>query len=226
MSVTAIIPAAGAGKRMGEPKQYMDLAGKPMLEWTLSALSASEIVNGIILVVPPNDLDDMKKKYLLPRSFKKIFSVVPGGETRGVSVYNGVKAAESDYVLIHDAARPFVSQSLIFRTVASAMRNGSATAANNVHDTVKKKNSDFLGDAVDRNEILTIQTPQVFKRETLLKAYDAVGDKRGEFTDETSLVLSAGFKVAWVEGEFTNIKITSNSDLRLATLIANSNPII
>jgi 2-C-methyl-D-erythritol 4-phosphate cytidylyltransferase len=134
-------------------------------------------------------------------------------------------AATSDFVLIHDAARPFVSQSLIFKTVASAMRNGAATAGSPVHDTVKTKNGEALGDAVDRETLVLLQTPQVFKRETLVTAYEKMGERRGEFTDETSLVLAAGFKVAWVEGETTNMKITTQDDLRLATLIANSPPI-
>ncbi len=221
MSVTAIIPAAGTGSRMGTAKQYMDLAGKPLLDWTLSAIDASEAVDLIILVVPAGDVEQIKEKYLDSPSFKKVRYVVAGGETRADSVHNGVAAAVSDYVLIHDAARPFVSQELLAKTVSAARRHGAATAATSVNDTVKMKEGELLGGLADRDSLLLIQTPQVFKRADLLEAYEIVGAKRRDLTDETTLVQAAGFDVAWVEGEATNMKVTTPDDLRLAELIAS-----
>lgn len=222
MSVTAIIPAAGSGTRMGAVKQYLELVGRPLLEWTLEAISSSEEIGSIILVVPAGDLEQIKGKYLNSPSFKKVRSVVVGGETRADSVHNGVAASVSDYVLIHDAARPFVSHSLISKTIASAKLHGAATAATLIHDTVKFKEGELLGGLADRGSLVLIQTPQVFKRADLLAAYELVGSKRRELTDETTLAQAAGFGVAWVLGEATNMKVTSPDDMHLATLIAHS----
>jgi 2-C-methyl-D-erythritol 4-phosphate cytidylyltransferase len=222
MQVTAVIPAAGSGTRMGTVKQYMEIAGRPLLDWTLSAINGSDEIGSIILVVPPGDVGRVKEQYVEGHPFKKLRTVVAGGDTRADSVHNGVGAAVSEYVLIHDAARPFVSQTLISRTIAAAKGRGGATAATLIHDTVKMKEGDMLGGLADRNSLVLIQTPQVFKRADLLAAYEMVGAKRRELTDETTLIQAAGFGVAWVPGDATNIKVTSPDDLRLAQLIAAS----
>ncbi len=222
VKVTAIIPAAGSGSRAGStPKQYMELLGKPVLEWTLAAVSASEAVDSIILVTPANDVDMMSGKYLKNKTFPKVASVVSGGAKRGDSVRNGVMQAASEFVLIHDAARPFLSPPLVKRVVESAMAHGCTTAALPAHDTVKARQGEFLGAAVDRSTLLLIQTPQVFKREALLKAYEIKKDEASDWTDETSLMQSAGFSVAWVVGETVNFKITTPDDFRLAQAIAH-----
>ncbi|MBI3581836.1 MAG: 2-C-methyl-D-erythritol 4-phosphate cytidylyltransferase [Nitrospinae bacterium] len=221
MTLTAIIPAAGTGSRMGAAKQYMELAGKPLLDWTLSAISDSDWVDGIILVVPSGDAEKIREKYLDSPFFKKVRSVVAGGATRADSVHNGVAAAVTDYVLIHDAARPFVSRELLAKTVAAARLHGAATAATLVRDTVKVREGEMLGGLADRDSLLLIQTPQVFKRADLLAAYEIVGARRRDLTDETTLVQAAGYGVAWVEGEATNMKVTTPDDLRLAELIAS-----
>ena len=220
MPVTAIIPAAGSGTRMGAVKQYLELAGKPLLEWTLSAVASSNMVDGIILVVSVDDVEKVSARYLNNGSFPKITDVVAGGATRGESVRNGVLAASTEYALIHDAARPFVSRQLIELTIAGAKLHGAASAALPAHDTVKKKDGVFLGETFERSSLLLIQTPQVFRRVDLLNAYDIPGEKHREMTDETTLIQLVGGKVAWVLGELANIKITTQDDLRLANIIA------
>jgi len=192
-----------------------------LLEWTLAAISASDLVENIILVTPPDDLGKMSDIYLNNMSLPKVSLVIAGGEKRGDSVYNGILRATSDYVLIHDAARPFVTTQVIERTVEAARAHGCATAALPAHDTVKIRDGEFLGTLVDRSTLLLIQTPQVFKRQTLLKAYEIHKNKNADWTDETSLVQNAGFSVAWIPGENVNFKITTPADFQLAEAIAH-----
>ncbi|MBI5179216.1 MAG: 2-C-methyl-D-erythritol 4-phosphate cytidylyltransferase [Nitrospinae bacterium] len=222
-SVTAIIPAAGAGTRMGgAPKQYRELGGKPILEWTLAALSNEPSITAVILAVPPDDVDRMGKKYLNSSVFPKVTRVVAGGAKRWQSVRNGVMAADTEYALIHDAARPFTSGALIRGVVESAVAHGAATAAVPAHDTVKTRDGERLGALVDRATLLLIQTPQAFRRELLLNAYEALKGNESDWTDETSLVQAAGFPVAWVPGESTNLKITTPEDFVVAQLLAGT----
>lgn len=227
ISVTAVVPAAGSGSRMAGPvpKQYLPLGGRPMLEWTLLSLSSATEVTAIVLAVPPDDVAKISAAYLRNPAFPKVAIVTGGGKTRTESVRNGVlTAAGSEWILTHDAARPFVSPALIRRTVEAAFRAGAATAAIPAHDTLKRRQGDFLGEPVDRSLVLQIQTPQVFRRDNLLSAHSAAGGK-GEFTDETSLLQSAGFRVAWVEGEKANMKITTAEDLALAEIVVAGNPL-
>jgi 2-C-methyl-D-erythritol 4-phosphate cytidylyltransferase len=217
MNVTAIIPAAGSGTRMGGAKQYMEIAGKPLLEQTLGRIASCDIISAIIIVVPKGDVKDISERYL---KFHKVVSIIAGGETRGESVYNGVTAADTEYVLVHDAARPFVTSNLIEMTITAAVQYGAATAAIPVHDTVKMKEDGFVGKLVERASLLLIQTPQAFRRGELLAAYDSAGEKRKEWTDETTLVQNMGKKVAWVHGDPLNMKITTPEDMRIAQMIA------
>jgi 2-C-methyl-D-erythritol 4-phosphate cytidylyltransferase len=202
---------------MGGAKQYMSIAGKPLLERTLGRIAGCDIVGGIIIVVPKGDVKEISERY---HKFSKVISVIAGGATRGESVYNGVVAADTEYVLVHDAARPFVTSQLIHMTVTAAIQHGAATAGIPVHDTVKMKHDGFVGELVDRSSLLLIQTPQAFRRGELLSAYKYAGEKRMEWTDETTLVQNAGKKVAWVHGDPLNMKITTPEDMRFAQMIA------
>jgi len=192
------------------------------LEWTLSALSREPAITAIILAVPPEDVDRMGGKYLHNDEFPKVAKVVAGGAKRWHSVRNAVMAAESGYVLIHDAARPFVSESLIRRVIESAKEHGASTAAVPAHDTVKIREGGNLGQLVDRSTLLLIQTPQAFQKEILLKAYGALNGEEADWTDETTLVQSAGFPVAWVPGETINLKFTTPEDFLISRLLAGT----
>jgi len=218
MKVVAIIPAAGTGSRIkstGVPKQFFVINGRPLLDWTLEAVSASDIIEGIYLVVPPNDIETVSARYS-KTAFRKICGVVAGGETRAESVSRGVLAAKSEFILIHDAARPFVTPDIISNTVNSAFIHGASTAALPVSDTLKGKDGEFIGRPIDRESTLAIQTPQVFKREILIEAYETLDIKGNSWTDETSLVAELGKPVAWVMGSRFNIKVTTEEDLEIA----------
>lgn len=216
LKIAAIIPAAGSGSRIENadvPKQFLEVAGKQLLQRTVEAVASSRIVEGIYLVVPPADVETVGKKY---RGFPKICSVVAGGDIRSRSVYNGVVEADAETVLIHDAARPFVTPKLIEKTIESALTHGAATAALPVVDTVMEKNDGFIGGSLNREKILLIQTPQAFRRSLLLGAFARLMEKSDEWSDETSMLESLGIPVAWVKGDPANIKITTNEDLELA----------
>lgn len=217
MKIVAIVPAAGSGSRMSDakmPKQYLDLGGMTILEMTIEALSRSDLIDGIYPVLPPGDVNELSKKLL--GLFPKIKEVVAGGASRAESVQNGVVAAESDLVLIHDAARPFVSSSVIRRVVEAASEQGAATAALPVSDTLKEMDGNLIGESVNREKVLTIQTPQVFRRETLLDIYQKKSGSPGEWTDESSMAIEAGYQVAWVPGDPANFKITTDADYELS----------
>ena len=239
VKVSAVIPAAGVGSRMSAspmgmsptgltnmPKQFMDLRGKPLLDWTVEAVSLSTRIDEVVLVVREQDVKAVTEKYIDSTSFPKVRAVIAGGDSRTDSVFNGVTATSNDWVAVHDAARPFVSVRLMELTINAALKHDAATAALPVADTVTQKDGLSLGGLVDRNAILLIQTPQVFRKKILLSAFETMKDS-GKFreaceawTDETSLLKATGHKVAWVTGEQTNIKITTPEDLPLANAIA------
>ncbi len=225
--VTAIVPAAGLGVRMGKTqsrKQYMELAGRPLLEWTLNALSSHQSVGRIILVVPPDDVANVRAAYMDASKLPKLDAVIEGGAKRADSVRQGLMEASSEWVLIHDGVRPFVSADLIQKTIDSAMKHGAAAAAIPVRDTVKRKNAAYLAESVDRNSLLLVQTPQVFRREDILNAFEKLKNEKMEWTDETSIMEKTGTRVAWVMGEPENIKVTTPEDFRLAERIMGKGP--
>ena len=238
VKVSAVIPAAGIGSRMASspmgmspaglsnmPKQFMDLRGKPLLDWAIEAVSLSTRIDEVVLVVREQDVKTLSEKYLGNDSFPKISAVIAGGDSRTDSVLNGVNATNNDWVAVHDAARPFLSARLMELTINAALKHDAATAALPVTDTVAQKKGLSIGGLVDRNAILLIQTPQVFRKKILLSSFEAMKESSedGEaWTDETSLLIAAGHKVAWVSGEQTNIKITTPEDLPLANAIAST----
>ena len=222
--VSAVIPAAGSGSRMGStplPKQFLEIGGKPVIDWTIEAMGRAPGVDEIILVVPGEAVDQMKDGYLANPSFPKVQAVIAGGKTRTASVVNGVGASSGEWILIHDAVRPFVSARLIERTMEAATKHMAAAPAIEISDTVKHKDGAFLGDSVDRDSLLLVQTPQIFSKQLLLAAYEKLVGKNENWTDETSLLMAAGRKVAWVKGERTNMKITTPEDLVLAQAVAS-----
>ncbi len=226
--VTAVIPAAGSGSRMAAavPKQFLELNGHSILDWTLTAISHTEEITSIILVTPPEDVERMTGKYVKNPRWPKISLVIAGGATRAISVSNGVRAANTGWVLAHDAARPFVTPALVRRTIEAALQHGAATAALPVHDTLKMRDGDFLGQSLDRATALSIQTPQVFRVADIITAHERLKGEGKEWTDETSLLQQAGIRVAWVPGESANMKITTQDDFRLAQIIAERSPFV
>ena len=224
MKTVAIITAAGQGKRMGGPKQFVNLAGKPMLEWTLAVFDQSEVINEIVLVVNEAEIErTMKFK------FRKLKRVVAGGKARQDSVYNGLKTVADDFdlVLIHDGARPFVTNDIITRAVKAAAEHGAVVVGVPVKDTIKAINNLPAGrqgeqltinKTLDRRKLWQAQTPQVFKRKIIVEAYDHMGIDT-KVTDDAALVEKLGLPVKMIMGSYSNIKITTSEDLQMAETI-------
>jgi len=219
MHVTAIIAAAGAGRRLGasKPKQLLDIGGGSMLQHSVTAFAAHSRVSDIILVLPAEQTSFLFFSPGDPQSIPPI-RIVAGGARRQDSVARGFDAVrpDSDVVLVHDAARPFVSAGLIDRTIDAAAQHGAAIAALQSRDTVKRVDTGGrITETIARETIYLAQTPQGFRRDVLAAAV-AVGRSGVEATDEAALAERAGYPVHVVDGDPGNVKITSAEDLAAA----------
>jgi len=219
--VTAIALAAGRGERLKSkvPKLLAKIGSKPVIIHTLEALSRNPSIKDIILVANAKNLREMTawvKRYHI----RKISSVVEGGARRQDSLGNGLKAVDSrtDLVLIHDAARPFIGKNLIDSVINVAKKSGAAITGVPVKATIKKAFGKVVDKTIERKNLWEIQTPQVFKKDLILKAYKKFG--KIDVTDDAMLVEKLGGKVNIVEGSYSNIKITTPEDLVLAEAIA------
>ena len=223
MFVSAIIAAGGAGRRLGaaKPKQLLDIGGGSMLQHSVQAFLRHPRISEIVLVKPAGTqslpvLIDRGLDGLDPSRVDAI-RTVDGGERRQDSVAKGFDAVSSsaDVVLIHDAARPFVSAALIDATIEAAAVHGAAIAALQSKDTVKRVDAGVIVDTIPREEVYLAQTPQGFRRDVLAAAV-AVGRSGVEATDEAALAERAGYRVHVVDGDPANVKITTEEDLRAA----------
>jgi 2-C-methyl-D-erythritol 4-phosphate cytidylyltransferase / 2-C-methyl-D-erythritol 2,4-cyclodiphosphate synthase len=220
--VAAVVVAAGRGERAGGdvPKQYRPIAGRPMIRSTLEAFVAHP---GIDFVQPVINLGDEKLYQKAITGLKNLLPPVGGGTTRQGSVRAGLEAVASRapaLVLIHDAARPFVSAELINRAIAAGRATGAAVPGIGLADTVKAVDSDALvTETLDRNRLRLVQTPQVFSFETILHAHrQAAASQRESFTDDAALAEWAGQRVTVFDGEAGNVKVTTNADFERAEI--------
>lgn len=218
MRAAAVVPAAGRGSRFGGEieKQFHPLAGKPVLVHVLQALEECPLIEEIILVVPPQRVDYCRKSILSAYPFSKLAELVPGGERRQDSVQAGVlrTRVDSEFVLVHDSVRPFLTQDLLVRTLEAAFRCGAAIAALPLADTLKKvdRRGACVG-TLSRDGLWCAQTPQVFRRAILLEALRRAQEDQILGTDEASLVERLDQTVEVVPGSSSNIKITTTEDL-------------
>ena len=217
MYVTAIIAAGGRGERLGagQPKQLLSIGGQTMLERSVQAFLTHAAVDDVVVALPP-ELAGTPPVYLTGTA--KPLRVVAGGARRQDSVAAAFRAVpeRTDVIVVHDAARPFASADLIARTIAAAAESGAALAAVAARDTVKQVDGSIVRATLDRRTIFLAQTPQAFRREVLRDALAISSDA----TDEASLAEQAGHAVRIVEGEATNIKITTPEDLAMAEAIS------
>lgn len=218
--VTAIFPAAGSSKRMGGGinKNLLQLAGEPILIRTLKTFSQVERVNFLIVVVAANEVEQVEE-LLSATDGLKPWRVTVGGSERQYSIANGLKLLPEDaeIILVHDAARPLISVQTINNVINAAEQFGGAIAAVPAKDTIKIVDADkFVRFTPPRRELVTVQTPQGFKREILLRAYDKAAEDNFLGTDDSSLVERLGIKVKVVTSGYDNIKITTPEDLSVA----------
>lgn len=212
---SAIIVAAGSGKRMGKaiPKQFIEINGKSILEHTVTNFMASNLFDEIIIVLAEEYINSIES---ITRNIEFQIKLCAGGKERFHSVQNALQniSTNCEHVFIHDAVRPFCSHELLQRCLNSSRKRGSAIPAVPVKDSIRWIKSDNTSEPVDRTNLRSIQTPQVFNYKKLLEAYKVEYDS--SFTDDAVVFEKAGNKVQIVEGEPINIKITTPEDLAIA----------
>ncbi len=219
--LTAIIVAGGSSQRMGFDKLLAMLDGKPVVAHSLAAFEQAESVAGIILVARAEHLADYEK-VVQAGTLAKVSAVIPGGARRQDSVRRGLEQLDTttEFVAVHDAARPLVRPELIERIFALACRVGGAASAAPVIDTLKRVDDEhFVTGGVERANLFAVQTPQIFRRDLLEKAYAALTESDVEVTDEISAVERVGGRVVLLPNEEPNFKITYPADLPLAEFI-------
>jgi 2-C-methyl-D-erythritol 4-phosphate cytidylyltransferase len=218
MKRIAIIPAGGSGSRFNSPipKQYVKVLGNEIISYTLKTFQNSSFVDEIIIAAEMSyfeTLNQIKKKY----GFDKISRIVQGGKERQDSVYNSLISgsfSEDDLMIVHDAARPLLTDQLLEKAIAAAEEHDSIAVAIRARDTLLK-GKDHITEYINRDEIYYAQTPQIFRYEILKKAFEFVKISNFVGTDESMIVKKAGFDVRVVEGDFKNFKITTESDLEI-----------
>ena len=219
----AIIAAAGQGTRMGgnRAKQFLELAGTPIIIHTLRSFELCDAIQEIILVLPARDTAGflaIAEKHKL----KKLSKIVPGGTTRAESVLKGllaVRSATAEIIAVHDGVRPFVTPDEITQTVKAAEVNDAAILVAAVTDTIKEVINGVVVTTLPRIALRRALTPQCFRFELLRRAYERVDVLDPELTDESSLVERLGLPVTIVEGSSRNIKITGPEDLALGEVL-------
>ena len=217
-----VIAAGGKGSRLGGrvPKQLVLLDGKPILLRTLETFAGVRAVKKIVVVSPVAHLARIEK-IVLRSGIRKVCDVIPGGKERQHSVWNGLQALNPAprIVLIHDAVRPFVSRSLISRTIRTTEIYNAVVPAVRTGDTIKVEGrKGFLTRTLDRSVLWAVQTPQGFRYDLLLRAHELAREKKVVATDDAALMELLGIPIRIIEGEGRNIKITTRDDLRLAEL--------
>jgi len=219
-----IIVAAGKGKRMGADinKVYLQLGDKPIIVHTLESFCRTSKIDGIVVVLSAEDRGYFEREIIATYSFPKPILLAEGGKERQISVYNGLMAlpADTDIVVIHDGARPFITPEMIERTIIEAQKNGAAVMAMPVKDTIKEVKSDFwVSSTLNRDILWLAQTPQTFSYPLIVQAHEKANEQGIIATDDSALVERLGMPVKIVLGSYENIKITTWEDMLLAERI-------
>lgn len=221
---TAIVLAAGQGKRMGTKvqKQYLELAGKPILYYSLAIFESSELIDEVILVVGENQKDYCEKEIVLKYGFQKVRKIVEGGRERYHSVWNGLQEIGGEgYVFIHDGARPFISEEILQRAYQNVERYKACVVGMPVKDTIKSVNEEaFVETTPNRDTLWMVQTPQVFENNLIKEAYaKLMSEKDIQVTDDAMVAEQMlHLKPKMVRGTYENIKITTPEDLEVASV--------
>jgi len=223
MKATAIIVAAGRSRRLParRRKPYLMLGKMPIVIHSLYKLSTVRFIKNINLVVNKKDLK-LAQRLIRKIKIKKNIKIIQGKGTRVASVYEGLKevSKDSDYIIVHDAVRPFFKKELLKDLIKAAKKYGASILATPVKSTIKKVNKDYIvKETLDRNQLWEAQTPQVFRKDILLKAYKKLTTSKKKTTDDASLVEGLGVRVKIIPSCDENIKITTPVDLSLARIL-------
>jgi 2-C-methyl-D-erythritol 4-phosphate cytidylyltransferase len=221
MKTDALITAAGKGRRMGGKvkKQFISLRGIPLLLYTLRAFEEFEGIARIHLVLDGGDFEYCRREIIQKYGIKKVVQLVPGGDRRQDSVWNGLKAMEGhcDMVIVHDGVRPFVSTGILKRLLAAMQDVQAVVTAIPAQDTIKRVDgSGNVLDTLQRNTLFHIQTPQGFRYDVIREAYKRAIEEDVWGTDDAYFVERMGIQVKVIEGSSFNIKITTPEDIAQA----------
>jgi len=220
MNVCLIITAGGRGKRFGSdlPKQFHKLSEVPLIIRTINAFADITDIKSMVITTPSEHLK-LAEEIITEYMPNKPFCIIEGGNERQDSVYNALKseyAQKSDMVIIHDSVRPFVSVNLIKKLINAAREIGGAIPSLNLKDTVRELKSDGSAVTLDRTKLRVIQTPQIFRTNLLIKAYENALSNNFYSTDDAALFEYSGLDFVMLEGDSENIKITNQDDLEFA----------
>jgi 2-C-methyl-D-erythritol 4-phosphate cytidylyltransferase len=221
MAYQVIIPAAGQGKRMGAGKNklLLELNSIPVFIHSLKVFEEDELCDGIILAIHQQDEAEFIS-LLKEHGVKKVLELVPGGKERQDSIYNALKTVKTDgIILVHDAARPFILKEHIHRLLDTAQETGAAIIGVPAKDTMKTVRDDVVMATVERSSLWAVQTPQAFRFSLLYRAYEQAEKDGFIGTDDSSLVERISHPVTMVEGDYDNIKLTTQEDLFFAQAI-------
>lgn len=223
--ITAILPAAGIGKRMqpvfGQTrKQFIQIHGRPLLCYTLDVFQKSDVITDIVLVCEKEWIGYVGQEIISKYNFDKVKKIIEGGAQRQDSVYNGLRAIDkTDLVMVHDAVRPMATEELIQRSAEACMTHQAVITAVRVKDTIKLQNPEqFVAETIDRSNLWQVQTPQCFDYALLKQAFEKAYADSFYGTDESMLVERLGHPVKIIEGDYRNVKITTPDDVALAQL--------
>lgn len=228
---SAIVLAAGTGSRMNSdiPKQYMELAGKPVIYYSLKAFADAGF-SSIVLVCKEEEIEYCQKEIIEKYNIKSVTSVVAGGKERYHSVFAGLKAlSDTEYVFIHDAARPMLTQEIITRLKETVIKEKTAVAGMPVKDTIKiVDDENYVSDTPERQYVWQVQTPQCFSYPIIYQAYKSIIQDEEEgwtipkITDDAMVLeYTSDYEIKMVEADYRNIKITTPEDLAIAGLFIN-----
>ena len=219
---TAIVLAAGQGKRMHSKvqKQFLEIQGYPVLYYSLRCFQESPLIQDIILVTGEESISYCKEEIVQKYGFTKVSAVIPGGKERYDSVYAGLcECRDCEYVLIHDGARPFVTEEILKRGLQKVKETGACVIGMPSKDTVNLSDEEgYVKEPPNRKCVWTIQTPQIFLYSLIREAHDSIRQKdMSKITDDAMVVeQETGAKVALAEGSYQNIKITTPEDFDIA----------
>ncbi|NLX03426.1 MAG: 2-C-methyl-D-erythritol 4-phosphate cytidylyltransferase [Syntrophomonadaceae bacterium] len=226
-NLRVVIAAAGTGSRMKSKinKQYMLLNSRPVLSYSLDVFEKYEAVDEIVIVAHPRDTEYCEKEIVKKFGYRKVKKVIPGGEQRQDSVWAGLLQLNrdtTDYVAVHDGARPLLTSALLTDLIKQAEEWGAAIPGVYARDTLKMVDRDgFVGNTLDRSSTVFIQTPQIFRFREIYQAYEMAREEGFTSTDDAALFEKYIGRVKVVPGNYNNLKITTPEDLIIAQALLN-----
>ncbi|MBG9206396.1 2-C-methyl-D-erythritol 4-phosphate cytidylyltransferase [Staphylococcus sciuri] len=216
MGFTTIIPAAGQGKRMGTEinKLFLEINGETIIRQTVAVFQEIDSCEQIFIAAHPDEVELMEEHL---KDFSKVAGIIPGGQERQHSINEVLKVLiDTEVVMVHDGARPFITQEKINQLYQDALTKDAVILAVQAKDTIKQVIDGVVEQTYDRSTMWQVQTPQAFKRDIILKAYEQAEAQNYLGTDDASLVERVGYKVHISNGDYDNIKITTHEDLIIA----------